>query len=430
MKASGSLTWVLWLVMSVGLGSWLSIELFASEQKQTFLPGPVMHGHHQIELQCSTCHTDPFGGDAIIQEACVNCHSDELKLAQDSHPKSKFTDPRNAFRLELIDARFCATCHLEHQPEIAGPMGLSQAADYCLHCHQDIGEERESHQNLEFQSCASAGCHNYHDNRALYEDFLLDHRHEPSLLEQGLLPQSEPIMSDIKDVATYAELTPLSESEHNAWLNSSHAQIGMQCEHCHDNEKTVSEQCESCHGRETDSFRLGLHGFKWDQLNQRMTVGEAKLPMKEQANHQAVNCVSCHGAHEFDRNFAAVEACLGCHNDEHSQQYKFSKHYQTFVSEMSQLTPVGSGVSCASCHMPVMELNHHGVEQLQVNHNQSDVLQPNEKMIRPVCMNCHGLGFAIDSLADENLIKMNFQGTPTVHIESIDWATARDSERQ
>ena len=37
------------------------------------------------------------------------------------------------------------------------------------------------------------------------------------------------------------------------------------------------------------------------------------------------------------------------------------------------------------------------------SHNQSDGLRPNEKMIRPVCLDCHGLGFAIDALADDDL---------------------------
>jgi hypothetical protein len=57
-----------------------------------------------------------------------------------------------------------------------------------------------------------------------------------------------------------------------------------------------------------------------------------------------------------------------------------------------------------------------------VMHNQNATLVPNEKMIRPACMHCHGLGFAIDSLADEALIRNNFNGKPARHIESIDMA--------
>ena len=40
-----------------------------------------------------------------------------------------------------------------------------------------------------------------------------------------------------------------------------------------------------------------------------------------------------------------------------------------------------------------------------VQHNQNETLRPNEKMIRTVCLNCHGTSFSIDSLADDELIE-------------------------
>ena len=52
-------------------------------------------------------------------------------------------------------------------------------SDYCYRCHADVGEERPTHRDLPFDSCANVGCHNFHDNRALYEDFLVEHASEP-----------------------------------------------------------------------------------------------------------------------------------------------------------------------------------------------------------------------------------------------------------
>ena len=52
------------------------------------------------------------------------------------------------------------------------------------HCHLDIAEDRPSHEGMGFETCASAGCHNFHDNRGLYEDFLLKHLHEADVLPQ------------------------------------------------------------------------------------------------------------------------------------------------------------------------------------------------------------------------------------------------------
>jgi hypothetical protein len=59
-----------------------------------------------------------------------------------------------------------------------------------------------------------------------------------------------------------------------------------------------------------------------------------------------------------------------------------------------------------------------------VEHNQSATLSPNSKMIRPACLHCHGLGFAIDALADEGLIERNFDAHPTVTVDSVALARA------
>ena len=63
--------------------------------------------------------------------------------------------------------------------------------------------------------------------------------------------------------------------------------------------------------------------------------------------------------------------------------------------------------------------------KIATSHNQNDNLRPNEKMIRSVCLDCHGLGFAIDALADADLVAGNFNRRPAVHIESIEWAARR-----
>ena len=52
----------------------------------------------------------------------------------------------------------------------------------------------------------------------------------------------------------------------------------------------------------------------------------------------------------------------------------------------------------------------------------NDTLRPNDKMIRAACMDCHGLGFAIDALADPALVANNFRGRPGRHVESIHYA--------
>src|SRR5690606_26175013 len=166
----------------------LAFRLFGTD-KRIFVPGRTSDGHHQIEIACTACHTAPFAGRDAMQAACEGCHLDVLKAARDSHPKATFTDPRNAARTAVLDARYCTTCHVEHRPAATREMGVTLPDDFCVLCHENIGGERPSHADFGFATCASAGCHNYHDNRALYEDFLLKHAGEPPLLETRTLPQ-------------------------------------------------------------------------------------------------------------------------------------------------------------------------------------------------------------------------------------------------
>jgi cytochrome c553 len=77
-----------------------------SGTRALLLPGATTAGHYQIELSCQSCHT-PFGG--VPNDACLRCHDDELAAADDSHPRSKFTDPRNAELVVKLDATRCAT---------------------------------------------------------------------------------------------------------------------------------------------------------------------------------------------------------------------------------------------------------------------------------------------------------------------------------
>jgi hypothetical protein len=161
-----------------------------------------------------------------------------------------------------------------------------------------------------------------------------------------------------------------------------------------------------------------------------MTPGRARQPMHVRARHAELSCTSCHGAHRFDTIKAAVESCTGCHRDDHTAAYERSPHYELWKKELAGELPAGSGVSCASCHLPRDEYRvpDMAAKRVLVQHNQSDNLRPSEKMLRPVCLNCHGLGFATDALADAELVRNNFPGKPGVHNRSLDMVAKRVKE--
>ncbi|MFA0811852.1 ammonia-forming cytochrome c nitrite reductase subunit c552 [Microbulbifer epialgicus] len=414
--------WHYGLLLTLVVGSLAAYNLTIAD-KSFFISGESTHGHHQIELACTSCHADGFAGEKAIQQSCLNCHAEELELADDSHPRKKFLDPRNAQLLETLDARQCVSCHTEHKQEVTREMGVSLAGDFCFHCHSDIAEERSSHKGMGFETCASAGCHNYHDNGTLYEDFLVAHVGQPDLLEEPKLPartamqlwlQEHPDKQPLKVEQADVKISEVPVEIVTAWAQSAHAQADVNCSKCHAdgqmqfNSIEIVEQCASCHSEQKESFTQGKHGMRLSsKLPENFTeqVGVmsphlARVPMQSDASGE-LNCTSCHGAHEVDVKFAAVEACLNCHNDEHSLAYKESPHFETWKANSEE------GVSCASCHLP-REVDG---EQVVVNHNQNHNLRPNEKML-PVCLNCHGAEFSLAAMANKVLISQNFKYKP------------------
>ena len=146
----------------------------------------------------------------------------------------------------------------------------------------------------------------------------------------------------------------------------------------------------------------------------------ARLPMHAGAAHKELNCVSCHAQHRFDTSYASVDACVKCHDDTHTQNYFQSKHYHLWLSEKRGIGEKGSGVSCATCHLPRIKKTQFGETYTLVDHNQNNYLQPNEKMVRSSCIRCHGLQFTLNSLADPKLVQDNFQGAPSIHVKSME----------
>ncbi|MBL6763588.1 MAG: cytochrome c3 family protein [Verrucomicrobiae bacterium] len=440
--------WFVWVVLTLSMSSYFTLRMKGPDAT-VFLPGATTHGHHQIEVRCEVCH-DPLNG--VKEQACYDCHAADLKAVNDSHPKSKFTDPRNADRVRALDARKCVTCHREHVPDQTRPMGVTLPDDFCAHCHQETLENRESHAGLPFDSCATAGCHNFHDNTALYENFLSRHLDEPNHKEHGsVLPRglaayfetagigaSSPVRLEERDAPPSKRSDAAINTE---WVETSHAGGGVNCGDCHHEtkdergglewiEKPGLASCARCHQSEASTFLAGKHGMRLAQDLEPMRPDMARLPMKHEAGHRELNCTSCHPSHRFDTRYAAVEACLSCHADEHSLAYKRSSHFALWQDETAGRLPSGSGVSCATCHMPRIEHKDVTGTRTLVTHNQSFNLQPNEKMIRTACLPCHGLGYVIDALADVQLIKTNFRGEPSRHIESLDWVRRRISEKQ
>ncbi|MEM9645991.1 MAG: cytochrome c3 family protein [Planctomycetota bacterium] len=469
-KSPSSLkNWAAFLLLNAVIGGYFFVGIFApaSSIKTAWLPGKTTHGHYQIEMDCDSCHS-PVQDDSqhsatnVMKDACNRCHADQLKLAKDTHPAKKFNDPTNAVLLETLDAQDCLACHLEHVPDRTLSMGLTMPADYCWHCHQDVAESRPSHAGLLFDGCAVSGCHNYHDNRALYEKYLYDHFGEPDLRAVAKVPlrkttetpsaggnltvdqgkrRPESGVGGVTDFEPDAPSDKLTDPKVKAdWLSSAHARALVNCSDCHGgseqqesasdrkgesdwSDSVAMDRCDACHEKQVATFVRGRHGMRMDHGRLTLPLSPmrpemARLKMHAGKSHQELDCSACHAGHRFDTAFAAMQACVGCHADEHSLAYASSSHAQLWEMELSGQGEAGTGVSCATCHLPRMD----GDDGTWVNHDQNAGLRPNETMARDVCANCHGLEYSLSALADAELSANCYSTPPSRRIESLQMA--------
>jgi mono/diheme cytochrome c family protein len=348
--------------------------------------------------------------------------------------------------------------------------------DYCFLCHQNIAKDRPSHKDVAFDTCSSSGCHKYHDNRATYEKFIFRALDQPETKLKAFIKLrglENPLPKDAVRLTAEQVDAPPAKRENAAitaeWLASRHAEGGVNCSGCHqpasaetkaegENQKPVEASvktawvdkpdhkvCASCHATEVKGFTEGKHGMRLGAPTpetkealfglipeKRLTPMKpemARLPMVPESHGKELGCTSCHGAHDSKTAKAQVEACLSCHNDDHSRAFKQSPHFALWESEQAGRVKAGEGVSCATCHMPRENVPQAtGKPRIVAAHNQNMNLRPNEKMARNVCLDCHGLEFTLNALADRALIQRNFSGRPQHHNAGFDWVRAKNGK--
>lgn len=225
------------------------------------------------------------------------------------------------------------------------------------------------------------------------------------------------------------------------WETSAHALNDVNCASCHQNEETKAfvanpthESCQSCHEGSVDTFLLGKHGIRLLEEQTPLTPSMARLPMKQDALDKQMNCNACHNVHTVNTVQASVDACLTCHNDDHSLNYKNSKHGQAVFAgfkENPELPRPGTdAVTCATCHLPrTAQKKGDGALLVKVNHNNTYTLKPQDRMVGDVCMSCHGMEYSYNSIFDDELVEANFDRPPTLSLETFDLMRAAEERR-
>ena len=141
------------------------------------------------------------------------------------------------------------------------------------------------------------------------------------------------------------------------WESSLHAINDVNCASCHQDEETKEfvaqpkASCRSCHEAEVDTFMLGKHGIRLYEGESALNPTMARLPMHAEAANLQMGCATCHDTHSANTIPAAVDSCLTCHADNHSLNYKNSRHAELFDADRNLPRPSANSVSCSTCHM-------------------------------------------------------------------------------
>ncbi len=220
------------------------------------------------------------------------------------------------------------------------------------------------------------------------------------------------------------------------WSSSAHALADVNCSSCHLEEKTkkfvaqpTQESCKTCHEHAVDTFLLGKHGIRILEGQSPLTPAIAHLPMQADAQDRVMNCNTCHDVHSVNTRKAAVDSCLSCHNDTHSQNYEKSKHAQLWQKEGAVPRPTAQSISCATCHLPRHDIGTKSKPQVVVNHNNTYTLLPRDRMVKEACMNCHGMEYAYNSIFDDELVASNFARPPTQELQTLEMIRALETKR-
>ena len=220
------------------------------------------------------------------------------------------------------------------------------------------------------------------------------------------------------------------------WESSLHALNDVNCASCHQDEETnefvaqPKASCRSCHEESVETFLLGKHGVRLLEDRSPLNPTMARLPMHEEAANLQMGCATCHDAHSANTIPAAVDSCLTCHADNHSLNYKNSRHAELFDADRELPRPSANSVSCSTCHMARHEREVGDRTTAFVNHNNTYNLLPRDRMVGEVCINCHGVEYSYNSIFDDELVEANFDKPPTLELETFDLMRAAEERRQ
>jgi len=214
-----------------------------------------------------------------------------------------------------------------------------------------------------------------------------------------------------------------------SWVESKHAQKGVNCVTCHVDHQAASEQksmvfpdkCGECHKTQLDEFRKGRHSIGFERMRiQGEYLGippEIRAAFCERCHMVERRCNSCHTSHRFSLKEARdPDACSTCHlgpDHPHKEMYETSLHGTIY--KMTQ--DPARAPRCVTCHMPGGNHNSSfgiargpaGTRSPVVDLKEVPIPLEEEERRRQemlgVCTGCHSRRFAREQLENADQVK-------------------------
>jgi len=217
-----------------------------------------------------------------------------------------------------------------------------------------------------------------------------------------------------------------------AWVNSKHAQKGVDCITCHKNHQearfkksTVEpEVCGKCHQGKYEQFQKGRHSVAWDRMKEHRQYQVLPYHLKkafcERCHGIQNRCNSCHTSHAFSPEEAREpEACKKCHAGlagPHDEMYASSLHGTIYAVDKNTVR----APTCAACHM------HKGTHNVSfgvvydswgnpVNKDGKPFSKEQQEeirkeMIKGVCFQCHIKSLTLERYELADHVKQKARG--------------------
>ena len=210
-----------------------------------------------------------------------------------------------------------------------------------------------------------------------------------------------------------------------AWVNSKHAQKGVDCITCHKNhdearpKKSAVEPkvCGECHKEKYEQFQKGRHSIAWTSMREhpqyRALPRSLRTAFCERCHSVQNKCNSCHTSHAFNPEEAREpEACKKCHTGlagPHDEMYASSLHGTIYAVDKNPIR----APNCASCHMfkgthnvsfgVVYDSWGNPVDKNGKPLTKEEQEEIRKEMIKGVCFQCHIKSLTLErfELADQ-----------------------------